>query len=105
MTWLIFALGALLGAVITGVVNTRRIARLKAAHKADRRFKLWMLGRTWRREAVLIKRLEQSQLEHTKLIIDAEPDVCQVPPPGWCCTRKPGHGGPCAAERERVYGA
>jgi hypothetical protein len=22
---------------------------------------------------------------------------CRVPPPGWRCTREPGHGGPCAA--------
>lgn len=25
------------------------------------------------------------------------PDECQVPPPGWRCTRVPGHPGPCAA--------
>ncbi len=24
-------------------------------------------------------------------------DKCQVPPEGWCCTRQPGHEGPCAA--------
>lgn len=23
--------------------------------------------------------------------------VCDIPPPGWYCTRKPGHDGPCAA--------
>lgn len=22
---------------------------------------------------------------------------CRVPPPGWYCTRTPGHSGPCAA--------
>lgn len=26
-----------------------------------------------------------------------ESAVCQVPPSGWVCTRKSGHGGPCAA--------
>lgn len=25
------------------------------------------------------------------------PTVCTVPPPGWACTRAPGHDGPCAA--------
>ena len=24
-------------------------------------------------------------------------DDCQLPPPGWRCTRAPGHSGPCAA--------
>lgn len=24
-------------------------------------------------------------------------DQCDIPPPGWRCTRKPGHNGPCAA--------
>lgn len=24
---------------------------------------------------------------------------CQIPPPGWMCTREPGHGGPCAAHQ------
>jgi hypothetical protein len=23
--------------------------------------------------------------------------VCTVPPPGWTCSREPGHDGPCAA--------
>ena len=27
----------------------------------------------------------------------ALPPVCQIPPDGWACTRKPGHDGPCAA--------
>lgn len=27
----------------------------------------------------------------------APPPVCEVPPEGWACTRKPGHDGPCAA--------
>ncbi len=33
--------------------------------------------------------------------------ACQVPPPGWRCTREPGHEGPCAAievTRKRVVG-
>lgn len=25
------------------------------------------------------------------------PSNCQVPPPGWYCSRVPGHDGPCAA--------
>lgn len=28
---------------------------------------------------------------------EADAAVCQVPPPGWHCTRKAGHEGPCAA--------
>jgi hypothetical protein len=24
---------------------------------------------------------------------------CEVPPPGWWCSREPGHKGPCAARR------
>lgn len=24
-------------------------------------------------------------------------DLCAIAPPGWLCTRKPGHDGPCAA--------
>jgi hypothetical protein len=24
-------------------------------------------------------------------------EECRVPPPGWYCTRTPGHDGPCAA--------
>jgi hypothetical protein len=28
---------------------------------------------------------------------EADAKVCQVPPPGWRCTREAGHGGPCAA--------
>ncbi len=23
--------------------------------------------------------------------------ICSAPPPGWICTRAPGHAGPCAA--------
>lgn len=26
-----------------------------------------------------------------------EDDACLLPPPGWACTRTPGHAGPCAA--------
>lgn len=26
-------------------------------------------------------------------------EVCQVPPPGWFCSRTPGHSGPCAARQ------
>lgn len=29
--------------------------------------------------------------------IEVEAPVCDVPPPGWFCTRTPGHDGPCAA--------
>jgi hypothetical protein len=33
--------------------------------------------------------------------LDLEPEVvkprCQVPPPGWWCSRTAGHAGPCAA--------
>ena len=28
---------------------------------------------------------------------EADAKVCQVPPPGWRCTREAGHDGPCAA--------
>jgi len=30
---------------------------------------------------------------------DAEKEECEVPPPGWRCTREQGHEGPCAAVR------
>ena len=28
---------------------------------------------------------------------------CNIPPPGWVCSREPGHEGPCAARRETPY--
>ena len=31
--------------------------------------------------------------------------VCGIPPPGWWCSRKPGHEGPCAARQVRDIGA
>lgn len=27
---------------------------------------------------------------------------CKIPPPGWRCTREPGHDGPCAALRKKM---
>lgn len=30
--------------------------------------------------------------------------ACTVPPPGWACTRKPGHDGPCAAIASKTVG-
>jgi hypothetical protein len=29
--------------------------------------------------------------------VGPQDDNCQVPPPGWWCSRDPGHDGPCAA--------
>ena len=28
---------------------------------------------------------------------EPSPTVCELPPPGWACTREPDHEGPCAA--------
>lgn len=30
-------------------------------------------------------------------LTDYKPPTCRLAPPGWLCTRKPGHDGPCAA--------
>lgn len=35
--------------------------------------------------------------------VDGAPQ-CPVPPPGWYCTRTPGHDGPCAAYPEASDG-
>lgn len=39
--------------------------------------------------------------KHSELIAKASREAgppCELPPPGWRCTRRRGHDGPCAAE-------
>jgi len=48
-------------------------------------------------------------LDRSILILPEDRDLlvsqeCQVPPPGWRCTRGSGHGGPCAAIEIRAFG-
>lgn len=35
-----------------------------------------------------------------RLVAEVRSVTCQLPPPGWYCTREPGHEGPCAAHPE-----
>ena len=47
----------------------------------------WLWGKRW-------VRVPQECVER----VDEDwPPACKVPPPGWGCTRAPGHDGPCAA--------
>jgi hypothetical protein len=37
-----------------------------------------------------------------KLITEEISTQCTVPPPGWSCSRQPGHEGPCAAREATI---
>lgn len=40
--------------------------------------------------------------DHVVQVFEDKPEKCQVPPPGWHCTRHVGHEGPCAAVPQQM---
>jgi len=48
---------------------------------------------------------EYVRIEDYRAAVSAatKPTACTLPPPGWHCTRAPGHEGPCAAVPTEVY--
>ena len=70
-------------------------------HCSERTERAWKL---WQARAALSVKAEQRAAVHRRVLqnsVDGPdvvgPTVCNVPPPGWYCTRAPGHDGPCAA--------
>lgn len=70
-------------------VPTTGVASVRTKGKAD----------TWEpsKEQVAFQDRRRNQFMAGYAAAEADAAVCQVPPPGWHCTRKAGHEGPCAA--------
>lgn len=86
---------------IDGAIQLGRESRKEPPSTAHWLYKYWNIGRqlatfgatVGANEAPVAVPVPEAKAEQ---VTDAN-EICQLPPDGWYCTRKAGHGGPCAA--------